>query len=117
MNSNGDILNILFLGGAKRVSFGRKLIAAAESRGIKLRIFSYELDPRVPIALIGDVIIGKKWNDEHVLEDLHKVVAEFNIDVMLPFVDGAVGIAASYISKYGDVWSPVVCPEMAETIK
>lgn len=116
MNSNDDILNILFLGGAKRVSFGRKLIAAAELRGIKLRIFSYELDPRVPIALIGDVIIGKKWNDEHVLEDLHKVVAEFKIDVMLPFVDGAVGIAASYISKYGDAWSPVVCQEMAETL-
>ena len=85
MNSNGDILNILFLGGAKRVSFGRKLIAAAESRGIKLRIFSYELDPRVPIALIGDVIIGKKWNDEHVLEDLHKVVAEFNM-LTVPWV-------------------------------
>lgn len=108
------ILNVLFLGGAKRVSFGRKLIAAADSRGIQLNIFSYELDPRVPIALIGDVVLGCKWSDKEVLSDLHNVVKEYGIDVILPFVDGAVGIASSYVEKYGDVWSPVVSPEKAE---
>ncbi len=109
-------LNILFLGGAKRVSFGRKLMAAAEMRGIQLKIFSYELDSKVPVALIGDIIVGRRWNDTGIFDDLHNAVKEYDIDVMLPFVDGAVEIAAEYCNRYKDVWSPVVSSGKAEML-
>ena len=40
-------INILFLGGAKRVSLARKVIAAGEKLGVRVNIFSYELSPEV----------------------------------------------------------------------
>ena len=58
-------INILFLGGAKRVSFGRKLIEAGRELDMDVRIYSYELEPEVPVALVGGVIIGRKWNAPH----------------------------------------------------
>ncbi|MDE7146274.1 MAG: ATP-grasp domain-containing protein [Duncaniella sp.] len=109
-------LNVLFLGGAKRVSFGRKLIEAAERRGLNLKIFSYELDLEVPVAAIGEVIPGRKWTAPDLLEHLHDVVDSYKIDVLLPFVDGAVGVAGLYMETYGDVWAPVVDPSMAERL-
>lgn len=109
-------LNVLFLGGAKRVSFGRKLIEAGERMGLSVRIYSYELDADVPISLIGGVILGRKWGTPDVLEHLHQVVAAYKIDVLLPFVDGAISIAGAYIATYGDVWAPVVHPGKAEKL-
>ena len=50
-------INILFLGGAKRVSFGRKLIEAGKRLGLEIGIYSYELEAEVPVALIGGIII------------------------------------------------------------
>lgn len=109
-------LNVLFLGGAKRVSFGRKLIDAAARRGVQLKLFSYELTSEVPIASIGGIIIGRRWNAPDLLEHLHLVVRSYRIDVMLPFVDGAVGVVGEYIATYDDVWSPVVNPSKAEML-
>lgn len=109
-------LNILFLGGAKRVSIGRMFIKAAEQWGFVPKIFSYELDAAVPIALIGNVLIGRKWGDPRILEDLHRIVEDNCIDLLIPFVDGAVGVAAEYIEKYGDACSPVSSPEISEIL-
>ncbi|MCM1137249.1 MAG: ATP-grasp domain-containing protein [Duncaniella sp.] len=100
-------LNILFLGGAKRVSIGRMFIATAERKGLVPKIFSYELENEVPISLIGEVIIGKKWSDPEVLSDIHRVVNENEVNLLVPFVDGAVEIAAAYKEKYGDAWASV----------
>ncbi len=116
MEKNVSSLNVLFLGGAKRVSFGRKLIEAARIRGIELKVFSYELDSEVPVASIGGIILGRRWNAPDLLEHLHHVVTSYRIDVMLPFVDGAVGVAGSYVAAYGDVWAPVVSAAKAETL-
>ena len=66
-------INILFLGGAKRVSFGRKLIEAGRELDMDVRIYSYELEPEVPVALVGGVIIGRKWNAPDILEHLHQM--------------------------------------------
>ncbi len=116
IKENADSLNVLFLGGAKRVSFGRKLIDAAESRGVKLKVFSYELEPEVPIAAIGCIIEGRRWRDPDLLEHLHRMVVSYKIDVMLPFVDGAVGVAGDYVAAYSDVWAPVVNSAVAEML-
>ncbi len=109
-------LNILFLGGAKRVSIGRKIIEAGEKMGVEVKIYSYELSRLVPIAAIGEVIVGLKWSDAGLLEHLHSVVEEYRIDVLLPFVDAAVGVAGVYVGRYNDAWAPVVNPAMAEVL-
>lgn len=109
-------LNVLFLGGAKRVSFGRKLLEAGERLGIDVKIYSYELEAEVPVALIGGVIIGRRWNASDILDHLHQVVGAYHIDVLLPFVDGAISIAGAYIATYSDAWAPVVSSGKADTL-
>lgn len=116
MEYRGKTVNVLFLGGAKRVSFGRKLIDAGRRLGLDVKVFSYELTPEVPVALIGGVIIGRKWNAPDVLEHIHHVVDAYNIDILLPFVDGAISIAAAYVATYSDAWSPVVSSGKAEML-
>lgn len=110
-------LNILFLGGAKRVSFGRMLIDAGSRMGLDVKIFSYELTSEVPIASIGGIILGRKWNSPDILEHLHQVVKAYRINLILPFVDGAVSIAASYLANFDDgVKSPVINAGKAEIL-
>ena len=87
-------INILFLGGAKRVSLAEHFIKAGERLGQKVNIFSYELQKECPIAAVGTVIIGKRWNDESLAEDLIDAVTDNHINIILPFVDPAVEIAA-----------------------
>ena len=89
------------------MSMGRKFIAAGRRRGLDVVIASYELHEHVPIACIGDVITGLKWTDPAILDDLHRVVLERRIDVMVPFVDMMVGVASRYVETYGDVSAPV----------
>lgn len=107
---------MLFLGGAKRVSFGRKLIEAGKRLGVEIKIFSYELHTNVPIASIGTVVLGRRWDAPDLLSHMHNVVKANDIRMMLPFVDGAVAAAGAYEGNYGDIWAPVVDPGLAETM-
>ena len=100
-------VNILFLGGAKRVSMGRKFIEAGRRMGMDVRLYSYELSPYVPIACIAEVIIGLKWADPEVTAHIHGIIEQKGIDILVPFVDGAVEVAARCRDEYGDVWVPV----------
>ncbi len=111
---SGKNINILFLGGAKRVSIARMLVSAGTVYDCKVNIFSYELDKHVPISIVGNVILGLKWNDAKLMEHLHEVVVEHGIDIMIPFVDAAVGVVAHYRSIYHDVWAPVCSYEKVE---
>jgi carbamoyl-phosphate synthase large subunit len=86
--------NILFLGGAKRVSLARSFIESGLKRGVAVKIFSYEIIQDTPISFIGEVISGKKWNDKNILEDLEDVIFEKKIDLLLPCVDSAISIAS-----------------------
>lgn len=100
-------LNILFLGGSKRVSMARMFKAALDKEGVSGSIFSYEMDAHVPVACEGEIIIGKRWSDEDVYAHLDSVVDEKNISIIVPFVDGAVGVAAEYATRYpGKVFVP-----------
>lgn len=107
---------MLFLGGAKRVSFARKLIDAGARLGVEIRIFSYELHTNVPIASVGTVVLGRRWDADDLLDHLHNVVKTNAIDILLPFVDGAVAAAGAYEGNFGDAWAPVVDPGLAETM-
>lgn len=107
-------LNILMLGGAKRVSMGRMLIRAGERLGFETNLFSYELSKLSPIASVATVVEGLRWTDPALMFHLHKTVTDNAIDVIIPFVDPAVAIAARYRDEFADVWAPVADAASAE---
>ncbi len=87
-------LNILFLGGAKRVSLAEKFIDEGKKMGIDVKIFSYELDENVPISFIAEIIIGLRWKDSNLYTHLLEVIDTKNIDIVLPFLDYATIVLA-----------------------
>lgn len=86
-------INILFLGGAKRVSLAEHLIKAGRERGEQIQIYSYELTQQVPIACVGEVIVGRKWKDATLYNHLSEIIREKDIQIVLPFVDPAIEVA------------------------
>ena len=97
---------ILFLGGAKRVSLAEYLIEAGKRRGLDIRIYSYELNKEVPIACIGEVIIGKRWKDPQLDTHLSEVIREKQIRMILPFVDPAIEVASRLKELHSEVFIP-----------
>ena len=106
MIGNGKIV-VLMLGGARRVSMGELLINSGKRLGYNVEILSYELDCCVPIAAIGTVIIGRKWQDPHVVEHIVATVNRFGVNIILPFVDGAIAVASECKRLLPDVFIPV----------
>jgi len=112
MNTKRDkSIGVMMLGGAKRVSMAHHLQKAAAELGLGLRLYSYELSFMVPIATVATIIEGLRWNDSEIVGDLHRVVTEHDIDIMIPFVDGAVEVVARY--PFADCYSPVCTPALA----
>lgn len=100
-------MNILFLGGAKRVSIAEHFLSYGKEKGIEINIFSYELSEKVPIAAVGKVIKGLKWNDASILDDIINVIRRHHINIVLPFVDPAIVISAKLKQRCTDVFIPV----------
>lgn len=100
-------MNILFLGGAKRVSIAEHFLSYGKEKGIEINIFSYELNEKVPIAAVGKVIKGLKWNDVSILDDIINVIRRHHINIVLPFVDPAIVISAKLKQRCTDVLIPV----------
>lgn len=109
-------VNILFLGGAKRVSIGRMFIDAGRRLGLEVYLFSYELESHVPVSVIAEIIIGLRWRDPNLLKHLHDTVTAHSIDIIIPFVDGAIEPASLYCSTYGDAWTPSGDAETMKTL-
>lgn len=86
-------MNVLFLGGAKRVSLAEHLINAGKRLGMEISVFTYELDDKVPLASVGTILKGKKWSDSNLFSDLHNQILKNNISIILPFVDPAIEVA------------------------
>lgn len=89
-----NAINILFLGGAKRVSMARLFKKAAATRQLDCHIFSYELQPCVPVASEAQIITGTLWSDPEILSKLSRAVTQHDIDIVVPFVDPSIAIAA-----------------------
>ena len=90
------VINILFLGGAKRVSLAESFVSSGKIRGILVNIFSYEIKDNTPISFMGKIVLGKKWGDKDILDDLEKVVIEEKIDLILPCVDQATIVSSLF---------------------
>lgn len=108
-------INILFLGGAKRVSFAEHLKAVGKQRGMDVAIFSYELEDTVPIGKVAEVLIGLKWTDKNIYTDLKNVIAKLDIHIVLPFVDKAIEIAAN-LREHTCAFIPVSSVEICRTM-
>ena len=102
------------LGGARRVSMAEQLIRSGKRLGHDVKIVSYELLKEVPIAVIGEVIVGLKWSDPEVVDDICRICREKEINIILPFVDGAIEVAARCKELLPEVFIPVVEPGLAE---
>lgn len=111
-------VSILFLGGAKRVAMARLFRRACEARGLACRITGYELDSHSALALEGEIVEGLRWSSPDIYADLDDVVAQRGIDLMLPFVDSAVGIVAEYCRRPDctPVFAPVSERDVAEAM-
>ena len=80
---------VLFLGGAKRVSLAERFIKAGEKNNIDIEVFTYELNDKVPFVATGKVIIGKKWSDKSIYDDLKSIIDTKNISLVIANVDDA----------------------------
>lgn len=100
-------LSVLLLGGARRVSLAELLKRSGERLGYQVDIISYELTEEVPISLIGKVIKGLRWDDPDVVADIEKVVHDYEINIILPFVNGAIEIASVCRDKLRNIFVPV----------
>lgn len=106
-------INLLFLGGAKRVSMARRFKSSAREIGLDCNIFSYEMSQHEAIACEAEVICGLKWSDPMCDSDLRKIIGLKSIDAVIPFVDGAVAVA----SRLSDVaFVPCGSVESAEAM-
>lgn len=103
----GKSINILFLGGAKRLSLAERFIEAGIKNNIDVKIFSYELDEDVPLINIAKVIIGKKWNDPEIYTHLLQTIKDYEINIILPFVDRSIKICAELKTIAKNVFIPV----------
>lgn len=106
--------NVLFLGGAKRVSMARFFKSAGKKRGLDVGIVSYEMSTDVPIALEGEVVIGKRWRDPDVVDDIRRVMREKQCRVVVPFVDGAVAVAKEAADNQMDIFAPCSSAELSQ---
>ena len=109
-------LNILMLGGAKRVAMAEQLIRAGKRLGCNVKIFSHELSNQEPIASIGTIITGLRYSDPAVDAELDEIIARHNIHVVLPFVDPAIEVAARCKQRHSDVFVPVSSPEVSRAM-
>lgn len=106
---NSKRLSFLFLGGAKRVAMARMLKEACAAAGYECRITGYELSAHSALAQEGTIVEGLRWSDPTIFADLDRVCRENEVDVVLPFVDAAVGIAAEFVVEHSStgVFAPV----------
>lgn len=106
-------LTILMLGGARRVSMAELLKRSGERLGFEIKIISYELDMQVPIATVGKVVSGLKWNDPGVVDDILRIAIEHEVKIILPFVDGSISVASRCKERMPSLFVPVSDPETA----
>ncbi len=98
---------ILMLGGARRVSLADLFKESGRRLGIDVEIVAYELTRHVPIALAGEVVEGLKWSDPKVVDDIAEVVKSHEVNIILPFVNGAVEVASQCKERIPGVFVPV----------
>lgn len=104
MNNFQNKINILFLGGSKKNSLVDFFKEEASKRNISLSFFSYELNQVEPIGKVATILIGKKWGDPFIEDDLIEKISNNNINIVIPFVDIATVICSRLSVKMPHVF-------------
>lgn len=94
------------------MSLAEHLIKAGKKINLKITIFSYELDERVPLAYVGTILKGKKWSDAELFSDLHNQINVNDITIVLPFVDPAIEVAEMLKAGNKDLFIPTCGKEI-----
>lgn len=113
---NNKQLTILLLGGARRVSLAEQFKRSGLRIGYNINIVSYELTKEVPISLEAKVIVGLKFNDPGVVDDIKRIVKEYDVNIILPIVNGSLEVASVLKSELKDVFVPVTDFENARAL-
>jgi carbamoyl-phosphate synthase large subunit len=92
-------VSLMMLGGGKRLSLLQSFQEAAHNLNIELIPYSYEIDEFQPIGSVSKIIVGKKWTDPYIEEDLIDVVNKNDIDLIISNVDPATLIHAKLKGK------------------
>lgn len=109
-------LTVLMLGGARRVSIAELLKRSGQRLGYDVRIVSYELETKVPIATVGKVVPGLRWKDDGVVNDILRVAIEYEAKIILPFIDGSMSVAARCKEAMPSLFVPVSEPSTSLTM-
>ncbi|MDE6768574.1 MAG: hypothetical protein K2J78_02490, partial [Muribaculaceae bacterium] len=109
-------LTVLLLGGARRVSLAELFKRSGQRIGYKVNIVSYDLSEEVPIALEAKVIKGLRFNNPEVVADIKKVVADYDVNIILPIVNNSIELASVLKSELPDVFVPVTDFENAKSL-
>lgn len=75
--------------------------------GVEVEVIGYELDTQVPLAVVGKVEQGLKWTDPDILDDIEAIVKREGINIIMPFVNGAMEIASLCKERMPEVFVPV----------
>lgn len=106
-SSESTVITILLLGGSRRVSLADLFKRSGARMGCEVKFVAYELDTEVPIAVAGKVVKGLKWSDPDVVDDVIRVVKEYDVKIILPIVNGAMEVAALCRQRLPEVFVPV----------
>jgi carbamoyl-phosphate synthase large subunit len=110
---NSKSINVLFLGGGKRVSFAEIFLETARRLGREITLYTYELSRNIPISQLAEVIIGLRADDPGLAEHLTAIIKEKKIDVIIPLIDPLIDIVATL--KSSCLYAPIPDREMCQT--
>jgi carbamoyl-phosphate synthase large subunit len=80
---------LLMLGGGKRVSLLQRFESASVQLGLDFEAFAYELNNRQPISQVAEIIVGKRWLDEKIQDDVIDISQSHKVDLIISNVDQA----------------------------
>lgn len=93
-------INILFVGGSKRVSAAECFINAGKELNLNVKIFAYEIGEGLPIESVATVIQGLHFSDLKVIIDIKRVIQENNINIVIPYHDNAIVLLSQIRNEY-----------------
>lgn len=86
-------MKVLLLGAGRRVSLAKRFIAHG------FDVYSYETEVKCPIASVGKVIEGKKWDDQEANIHIEETINSIKPDLVLPLADKATSILSNISYK------------------
>ena len=98
------------------MSLAEQLIRAGKELGVEVSIFSHELGENEPIASVGTIIVGSRYSEKGIDDEIDHVINSHGIDVVLPFIDPAIEVAARCKSRRHEVFIPVSSAEVAHAM-